>query len=395
MLGPQTMQHAHGKPPFLSGLGGFRALAVLAVLVGHAASWLTPLPGLPALHAPLARLTQCGLSGFFVLSGFVLQYNYGARPITGLRGLGRFATARLARIHPVYLLLLAVSLTDIFIRFGRPWEVPGFCQSVLAALTLTQSWFFVAEAPSVYPLAWAVSTEVFFYLLFPILSRGVSALASRRAACCAGLVALVAIVGLDASIGAHWPALFAWALRAHPALAGDQTRLAGLLFEWLTYTSPYLRIFEFIIGMATARLFVLGARPPAWLAIAASALLAVLLCVPVPEDWFFFAILKNNALYAPTLAALCLSLAARPPAFASNRLINRIAGASLSIYLVQPFALEPWKHLFAPTGPLWPVAALAGMAATITAGILLARYVEVPAARWIGGRRGRERGRGK
>ncbi|EFL51665.1 acyltransferase 3 [Solidesulfovibrio fructosivorans JJ]] len=383
------MLHAHGRPPFLTGLGGVRALAVLAVLVGHAASWLTPLPGHPALREPLARLTQCGLSGFFVLSGFVLQYNYGARPITGPRGLARFAVARLARIYPVYLLLLAVSLAGIFIRFGRPWEVPGFCQSVLSALTLTQSWYFVAEAPSVYPLAWAVSTEIFFYLFFPLLSRGLSALPGRRAAWCAGLAALGAAVGLDACISAHWPALFAWALRAHPALAGDQARLAGLLFEWLTYTSPYLRIFEFIAGMAAARLFVLGLRPPAWLAVAATALLAVLLCVPVSGDRFFFAILKNNALYAPALAALCLSLAANPPAWATHRLTSRIAGASLSIYLAQPFVLEPWKYLFAPTGPLWPMAALAGMAATIAAGMLLARFVEAPAARWINKKRAR------
>ena len=76
------MEKGRGKPPFLAGLGGFRALAALAVLAGHALSWLTPLPQHPFLAIPAARLTQAGLSGFFVLSGFVLFYTHAPRPDT-------------------------------------------------------------------------------------------------------------------------------------------------------------------------------------------------------------------------------------------------------------------------------------------------------------------------
>jgi peptidoglycan/LPS O-acetylase OafA/YrhL len=372
------MPSAGGKPPFLAGLGGLRALAALAVLVGHAAAWLTPLPGNPLLHAPVARLTQCGLSAFFVLSGFVLQYNHGARP-GGARNLGRFAASRLIRIYPVYLLLLLVALADILIRFRTPWQIPGFLQSALASLTLTQSWFFLPEAPGIYPLAWAISTEIFFYLLFPVLVRIVSALSTRRGAYCAAAIALGAALALDALVATRWPQLFAWVLARHPSMIDMPETLAGLLFEWLTYTSPYFRIFEFIVGMAAARLFVLGVRPAAWVTAAAAVLLALLLCIPVPGDAFFFAVLKNNALYAPALAALCLGLAARPPAWASWRFFSRIGAASLSVYLVQPFVLEPWKHL--TTLLSWPLAALAGTATTIATGILLARFVEVPVAK--------------
>ena len=88
------MEKARGKPPFLAGLGGFRALAALAVLTGHALSWLTPLPQYPFLAIPAARLTQAGLSGFFVLSGFVLFYTHAPRPDAPAFSAKRFTFSR-------------------------------------------------------------------------------------------------------------------------------------------------------------------------------------------------------------------------------------------------------------------------------------------------------------
>lgn len=377
------MPSPHGKPPFLQGLGGFRALATLAVLIGHGVAWLTPLPDTPAFYEPVARFTQCGLSGFFILSGFVLQYNHGGRLLLRPLSLVRFALARLARIYPVYLLLLLAAMAGVLQLFSKPWEIPGFRLSGLVALTLTQSWFFLPEAPGIYPLAWAVSTEVFFYLLFPWLSRAISVLSSRRAVLGAALLALGVAGCLDAYVAMRWPWIFAASLASHPSMAEMPEMLAGQLFEWLTYINPCFRIFEFIIGMAMARLFVLGVRLPRGLALAATALLVFLFALPVSKDHFFFSILKNNILFTPSLAILSLSLAAAPPFFASNALLRRIGAASLSIYLVQPWALRPWKGLATLAPGLWSMALPAGIVTTIIAGMLLARFVETPAARVI------------
>ncbi|WP_428563215.1 MAG: acyltransferase family protein [Solidesulfovibrio sp. DCME] len=376
------MEAQRGKPAFLTGLGGFRALAALIVLTGHALSWIAPLATFPAaLCASLARLTQLGLSAFFVLSGFVLFYSHAPGPGRPPFGPGRFALARLARVYPVYGLLALASLAVLLVR--EPAIVSAHPGSLAACLSLTQTWFFAPDVPALFPIGWAVSTEVFFYLVFPLLRRPIGALPSRWAALWAGLAAVAVPLAAVAWIARSWPALFAWVLGRHPGYAAATADLAGLFFQWLTYTNPYLRVFEFVCGMATARLFLTGARGPAWLGVAAVAGLAGLVAAPFPGAWFFLSVAANNALYAPFLAAACLALAARPPAFANRRTCKAIAGASLSIYLLQPFTLEPWTALAKAFPGLWPLAVAAGLAATTAAGLALSHLVEGPAARRI------------
>lgn len=377
------MENAAGKPPFLAGLGGLRALAALAVLAGHALAWLTPLPSHPYLAVPAARLTQAGLSGFFVLSGFVLFYTHAPRPGAEPFRPGRFAAARLARIYPVYLLLLAANTVGPLLK--EPDFFSRCAVSLPAHLALVQTWFFAPQSPSVFPIGWAVSTEAFFYLLFPLLLRPVQALPTRRAALTAAGLALGAAAAGDAMIAASWPTLFARVARDHPDYADRAVELGGLYFQWLTYTAPYLRALEFLCGMATARFFLLGGRGPAWLGPAAGIGLVALAAAPFPRNSFFLSVLANNALYAPLLAAVCLALAARAPAWAGWRATTALAGASLSVYLLQPLTLEPWQAL-AKHGPGWWLAAVpCGMAATVAVGLFLARRVEAPAARRVMG----------
>lgn len=380
------MEKARGKPPFLAGLGGFRALAALAVLAGHALSWLTPLPQYPFLAIPAARLTQAGLSGFFVLSGFVLFYTHAPRPDAPAFSAKRFALARLARIYPVYLLLLLAHLGLALLH--EPGLFTRYPGDVLAHAALVQTWFFAPEAPSLFPIGWAISTEIFFYLLFPLLLRPVRALATRPAAILTAACALGAAVCADAWIAASWPTLFARVAAGHPGFADHAADLAGLFFQWLTYTAPYLRLPEFLCGMAMARLFLLGARPPRWLGPAAGAGLCLLALVPFAPGAFFLSVLANNALYAPCLAAVCLGLAARAPAWAGSRAVRAFAGASLSVYLLQPLTLEPWQALSRLLPGMWPAVFVLGMAATVVAGLLVSRFVEAPAARRILGRVG-------
>ncbi len=381
------MPSEHGKPSFLSGLGGFRALAALVVLVGHAAAWVTPLPSHPDLYSPFARLTHCGLSAFFVLSGFVLQYTHGGR-LAGRRAIGRFALARLARIYPVYLLLLLVALADILLRV--PEAVTRWPQNVAAVLTLTQSWVFLPEAPSLFPLAWAVSTEAFFYVLFPLAAWAVARPRTPGAAAGFGLGCIGAAVAADLLIAGNWPEIFAFAAARHPSFAGREAELAGNLFQWLTYVNPYIRCFEFLLGAATARLFALRPVRLPGLVPAALVCLAGLLTVPVPPGAFLWTILEDNILYAPFLAILCHGLAAGPATAVSGPLLARIGAASLSVYLVQPFVLPHFK-LEAVFGsvPAWTVMALGGVAAVLWSGLALSRFVEVPLARLVLSRSGR------
>ncbi|QAZ69351.1 acyltransferase [Solidesulfovibrio carbinolicus] len=381
MVMAAAMANTGQRPPFLPGLGGLRGLAALAVLLGHGLAWLTPLPQTPDLYEPFARLTRCGLSAFFVLSGFVLAYNHGAAMAAGELPFGRFALARLARLYPVYLLTLGLAAGLALLKHGPgSFGGPGH---LLAFASLTQTWFLVPGWPQIFPLAWAVSVEVFFYLAFPATAWLLARARTPRAALWLILAPLALALALDGLGARLWPRLFTAYAARHPEWAGTSGELAALLFQWLFYSSPYLRIFEWLMGAAAARLFVLKPRMPHNLDIVAALGLAGLLVAPLPKDNFYLQVIAQNVLYAPLLTALLLAFAARPRAFLSARRLGAISAASLSVYLVQTWTLGVF------TGPPetgWPEALLrlaAGLAATLCVGLAVARCIEHPAARWV------------
>jgi peptidoglycan/LPS O-acetylase OafA/YrhL len=109
-----------------------------------------------------------GVSFFFILSGFILAYNYQDGILQNQKSKKTFYQARFARIYPLHILTLIMSIPltySVFIQNKSLW----FSQA-LTNLTLTQSYipknnlYFSFNAPS-----WSISDEMFFYLVFPFL----------------------------------------------------------------------------------------------------------------------------------------------------------------------------------------------------------------------------------
>jgi peptidoglycan/LPS O-acetylase OafA/YrhL len=102
-------------------------------------------------HPVAAALAYFGMSLFFVLSGFVIQYNYGVSFGTlPLRtATYRFYVARFARLYPLYAFTILVALPSI------PTPFPLWVN--LSYQTLTQSWFNVQFA--MFPPDWSISAE--------------------------------------------------------------------------------------------------------------------------------------------------------------------------------------------------------------------------------------------
>ena len=108
--------------PLLPALTGLRWFAAMWVVLLHFGQALIPF-GPPVLR----NISSCGYAAvglFFVLSGFVLAYNYldsdGRLVVTK----EKFWTARFVRIFPTYLLAIAIAL-PLFISSGHKAGVSG------------------------------------------------------------------------------------------------------------------------------------------------------------------------------------------------------------------------------------------------------------------------------
>jgi peptidoglycan/LPS O-acetylase OafA/YrhL len=153
---PSTMVDVRHKRPPLKALTSIRFFAAMYVVFFHMQI------GFTVLRVPLvAHFMASGYTGvtlFFVLSGFILAYNY-----PEVRSAKEFWIARFARIYPVYALSLLLSLM-------RPvlWHQPHFLAGCILDFGLLQAWW-IPLFSAINSAAWTLSVEAFFYAMFPLL----------------------------------------------------------------------------------------------------------------------------------------------------------------------------------------------------------------------------------
>src|SRR5258708_33278248 len=91
-------------------LTGLRFFAAFFILLGHATPMMLKFTPSPQLVINVTNsFLEVGMELFFVLSGFVIHYNYAAvGRLPNSQNLARFYIARFARIYPLYVLFLAL-----------------------------------------------------------------------------------------------------------------------------------------------------------------------------------------------------------------------------------------------------------------------------------------------
>ena len=157
---PKPAATTNRKPP-LPALTGIRTLLALAIVLFH----FTP-PHLGLLY-PIIDNGYVFVGVFFLISGYVLTYNYADRAATLVKR--EFWLARFSRLYPVYLLVLILS----FRMLQNEWYARShfeFWQGLILAPLVLQGW-----SPSVATfwntVAWTLSCEVVLYAAFPFLIR--------------------------------------------------------------------------------------------------------------------------------------------------------------------------------------------------------------------------------
>lgn len=145
----------------LDALTGLRAVAALAVFAQHFMRIMD-------IKMNVGPIGGIAVSFFFVLSGFILVYVYKDRLSRSTTP--KFYFTRFARIWPLHIvcLLLIAWLTQRTLpQSDWPWL------RSLVHWSLLQSWFPTLHWATCYnSVAWTISTEAFFYLMFPLLLLG-------------------------------------------------------------------------------------------------------------------------------------------------------------------------------------------------------------------------------
>ncbi len=206
-------------------------------------------PALAAWPKGIQRFMDNGYQAvgfFFVLSGFVLVYNYyvPSSPSGMKTAPKRFWLARFARIYPVYALALVAALPPFLwtVHSGKPMSALNLGLTLSATPAVLQAWIPSAclawNAP-----AWSLSVEAFFYLLFPWLAFSMGRWNSRTTLVSSLLLA-TAVAGV-----LHW---------IFPLMeTGALTSAASNTHHFFAYY-PLFHLPTFLVGMALGRAFLDG-----------------------------------------------------------------------------------------------------------------------------------------
>jgi peptidoglycan/LPS O-acetylase OafA/YrhL len=283
----------------IPGLTGLRFIAALSVVLGHAIPKLAPFAD-PLRLVLVWTLAAEGMSLFFVLSGFVIFYNY-SETIRGAGGVYNFIVARFARLYPLYFIGVTY---DLLMKVAY-YQLP---ENTLAALpyyaTLTQSWIYhpIGGAALIYQfglipmVSWSISTEWFFYLTFPMVCLAIAHLTTIKSRlCCAAILIVIAYL-ISAIVIANSSSILAYGLETYGPVGGT---FQDSFYRWLIYFSPYARLPEFLLGCLAASIYMklkaspsaAEARCGAWLTGAALISFALL-------HWVMFGVQSERAWYA-------------------------------------------------------------------------------------------------
>jgi peptidoglycan/LPS O-acetylase OafA/YrhL len=175
----RPLEWAPAKPaisrvPYLPGLDGMRAIAVVAVMVYHAnPSWL---PG-----------GFLGVEVFFVISGYLItMLLIGEHERTGAVSLKGFYLRRARRLLPaLFVLLIGLTLYTSIARRDALGQLRG---DVIAGLAYVSNWYQIAvgqgytSSGDFAPLRhlWSLGVEEQFYLVWPLAMIGLLHFGRRR-----------------------------------------------------------------------------------------------------------------------------------------------------------------------------------------------------------------------
>ena len=350
----------------LPALTGIRCFAALNLVFFHFSD--------PHSFGPLYPVVNGGyisVSFFLLLSGFILTYNYADRAQRGALTARSFWSARFSRLYPVYAFSLLLSVGMLMQEVHAHTKLE-FGLGVILTPLLLQGWHPALTNFWNTP-AWTMSTEAFFYLLFPWL------ITRRRPREARTILMILFGVWLCSLV---LPALY---IHFNPDGDAHPDRYSvGIWMRALKFM-PLQHLPSFLFGMALGFLnekIDSDSRKRLVGGIVAFAVLYLILCVGDRLPY----VMMHDGLLMPLFAGVILCLAGQNPIARFFGLLPFIAigEASYCIYLLHfnLWTLLHDSHFLEHSGLIvfdpWISYLL-----LIVAALLTKRFIERPGRGWI------------
>lgn len=380
-----------GKPT-LHGLNLLRIFFMIWILVFHGQIHYEFMTGFSHLDA-LIGLGAVGVTGFFMISGFVLRYTYGTQldggGEEGNLALAKYYKKRFSSIYPVYLFMMLAALCT-------GYRVPAATETLRMFLPinlgLLQSFDHYNNFYFLYnDNCWYLSTAFVLYLLFPLLNRLLNLTTASRPKSLALPLGLFLMLTV---ISEYFYCFNVFTLNGH----------------FLTfYAHPVYRIPEFMAGMLISDL--LQRVPDRWRSWSWAGLLTGLGVLAVglmylmyytADTNYPFGMTYNlyNIVLLPAFGMMILSLCALPEKgwlcrLGKSRVVAYCSNLTFACYLAQSFALQLLDgRVLAGTLAVGRTAQCAFFGLTLICAVLLHHLVEVPGKKlWALAARGSRRER--
>jgi len=364
----------------IKALSGLRIVAAVWVVLFHFRPWLDV--SAPGFRSALAPVINCGAQGvdlFFILSGFVLTWNYLDRmgESFSMKATLHFLWLRLARVWPVYVVTLHLALAWIIFTL-YVGHLPSPVADQLSAVSyarqvlLVQLWFQpFFDGSSWDGPAWSISAEWLAYLLFGVVVLAIFRIA--RATRVRGLLWLAVAACLPPTLlllaTGHFYTPWSWLPRIVMQFTAGALACAAVrkmqLSEAGQRRAGYLSVVlcAGIIGI----LYFLDAYPVAKVSDSSGLV---------------------DVLFVPLVASLAVGIGSLPRLL-SSRIMVYGGYISFSLYMVHEIVHTAWNWFTAQfeiiLTPSWSAKLImVGVFAVAFLGaVLLYHFVEEPARIWM------------
>ena len=351
----------------IDALTGLRMLAAGAVYASHL---LVP-KSFPKGVRVFCANGYNGVTLFFILSGFVLTWNYGERlgsHVSG-RALRSFFVARVARIFPVYLFALLWIVAPVW--FGHK-RMPFIWYHVFAVQTWSGN---LLNAYGYNAPGWSVGVELFLYACFPFLLLLLRPFRRDRRA-----LAIVAIVSV-----AFTASLLTWALAAGRA---DLSALSGASAHRWLYRTPWTRLGDFVLGMVAAYLALLVPRgAPGWWGRAAQHFGWITIVALMTSSSVYNSAASYDLLYMIPMFALIIGLALNPSTWLARAISTKtmllLGESSFAFYLFHRHLLDVLGIAKTTDAVPWALSAAVTTAMIVCLSVGVHVVVEIPSRRFL------------